>query len=696
MRLAIPAISAALLAMPLGTASAQTPTVTSQVTAPSAVQCSATFNSSIALTGFDVQDPGVADIVLVLDESGSIDSTEFAQERQFAHSLIDQLMTGPGGARMGLVMFSNDARKIGNNLFDNKTYMLNALNSVDQRGGFTCIGCGMAFGQQVLEAPPLRPQATRFMIVLTDGANNRFYQNHPLLADITSVKNAGTKVLAVGVGNGIDQNEIHEIASAIPGVQTEFLVNDFNALSQVIPALTAAISSPGATDITVEVEVLPRFPLTGAAATAGTVTPAGSHVTWTLPSLGSQTQTLTMGHQQDGQGAGSLMVFSATYLDSEGHAVTIDEPFTTVNGCNMAPVANAGSDATVQLVGGPTAMAQLDGSGSTDDGLLQPLTFSWSSDTGFNASGPSPSLSLPHGTHTFTLTVNDGELSDTDTVVVDVVDPTAPVITPTVSGTLGDHGWYTSDVQVSWSTSDAETGVASSTGCSAASVVADTASQSFTCEATNGAGAMSSDTATVKRDATPPDLVVSGPITAEATSNAGATVSYAAPSASDATSDLAGPPSCAPASGGLFPQGTTEVTCTATDLAGNTSTASFAVTVADTQPPMIDGVTPSQDTLWPPSHGMLDIAIAASATDDVSAATCAISNVSSSEPDNGLGDGDTAGDIVIVPPLSVQLRAERSGQGPGRVYTIEVTCTDAAGNASVATTMVSVPKNRGR
>ena len=39
---------------------------------------------------------------------------------------------------------------------------------------------------------------------------------------------------------------------------------------------------------------------------------------------------------------------------------------------------------------------------------------------------------------------------------------------------------------------------------------------------------------------------------------------------------------CTPASGSTFPIGATTVTCTATDARGNTGSASFTVTVADT------------------------------------------------------------------------------------------------------------------
>ncbi|MEJ5224625.1 MAG: HYR domain-containing protein, partial [Anaerolineales bacterium] len=74
-------------------------------------------------------------------------------------------------------------------------------------------------------------------------------------------------------------------------------------------------------------------------------------------------------------------------------------------------------------------------------------------------------------------------------------------------------------------------------------------------------------------------------ITAEATSASGAVVTFSA-TASD-VNPLNPVVTCAPASGATFPLGTTTVSCSATDAAGNTATGSFTVTVVDTTPPAI-------------------------------------------------------------------------------------------------------------
>jgi hypothetical protein len=74
-------------------------------------------------------------------------------------------------------------------------------------------------------------------------------------------------------------------------------------------------------------------------------------------------------------------------------------------------------------------------------------------------------------------------------------------------------------------------------------------------------------------------------------------------------------------------------------------------------------------------------------------ATCVLS-VTSNEPIDGTGDGDTAPDWEVVDAHHVRLRAERAGTGSGRIYSITITCTDSAGNSSSHTVMVSVPKNQ--
>jgi hypothetical protein len=84
-----------------------------------------------------------------------------------------------------------------------------------------------------------------------------------------------------------------------------------------------------------------------------------------------------------------------------------------------------------------------------------------------------------------------------------ICDSTPPSITPSITGTLGSSGWYTSDVGVAWTVTDGQSVVSSQSGCDSSSVMSDTAGVTFTCSATS-AGGSATKSVTIKRDATAP------------------------------------------------------------------------------------------------------------------------------------------------------------------------------------------------
>lgn len=125
-------------------------------------------------------------------------------------------------------------------------------------------------------------------------------------------------------------------------------------------------------------------------------------------------------------------------------------------------------------------------------------------------------------------------------------------------------------------------------------------------------------------------------------------------------------------------------------------TCQFTVTVVDTTAPEITSVVPNPASLWPPNHKMKTVKVAVKAEDACGEVTTRIIGVVSNEPVNGTGDGDTGPDWNIIDGTKVQLRAERSGGGSGRIYTVTVEATDESGNTSTSTTQVTVPHSKGR
>jgi uncharacterized repeat protein (TIGR01451 family) len=150
-----------------------------------------------------------------------------------------------------------------------------------------------------------------------------------------------------------------------------------------------------------------------------------------------------------------------------------------------------------------------------------------------------------------------------------------------------------------------------------------------------------------------------------------------------------------------YPKGTTTITWTATDSAGNHSSCDQTITVVDNEPPVIvlNGQTPS---MWPPNHKYHTFGVTNFVTgvtdncDTISVSSVVITMVTSDEAENGNGSGNTLNDIVIAPDCrSVQLRAEREGGGDGRVYRIFFSVTDTSGNVGTASATVVVQHNPG-
>lgn len=102
-----------------------------------------------------------------------------------------------------------------------------------------------------------------------------------------------------------------------------------------------------------------------------------------------------------------------------------------------------------------------------------------------------------------------GNFCDTGAYEYDF-DGTPPEISASVTGTLGNNDWYTSNVDVSWSVTDSESAVSSSSGCDVIVVTTDTNGTTLTCTATSSGGT-ATQSVTVKRDATAPSFNCGSP-----------------------------------------------------------------------------------------------------------------------------------------------------------------------------------------
>ena len=135
------------------------------------------------------------------------------------------------------------------------------------------------------------------------------------------------------------------------------------------------------------------------------------------------------------------------------------------------------------------------------------------------------------------------------------------------------------------------------------------------------------------------------------------------------------------------------------DNIGNTETLVTKTIIVDGTPPEITLIE-DPIVLWPANHEYdtfelsdFVVSVIDNKFGDLFADT-EITNVSSDEPENAQGDGDTYDDIVIVDAQTIQLRAERQGNGDGRVYTINFQVSDPLGNSADASFQIQVPHHK--
>ncbi|WP_409347357.1 hypothetical protein [Paenibacillus sp. MBLB4367] len=97
-------------------------------------------------------------------------------------------------------------------------------------------------------------------------------------------------------------------------------------------------------------------------------------------------------------------------------------------------------------------------------------------------------------------------------------------------------------------------------------------------------------------------------------------------------------------------------------------------------------------SIWPANHKMVVVHAVLDSSDGASGVeSVVLTSITSNEPDSGQGDIEAN---IGTADTSFRLRAERSGSGSGRIYTITYTATDKAGNKTDTSVTATVPHDQ--
>eukprot|EP01095_Lingulamoeba_sp_RSL-Kostka_P007443 TRINITY_DN2374_c0_g1_i10.p1 TRINITY_DN2374_c0_g1~~TRINITY_DN2374_c0_g1_i10.p1 ORF type:complete len:451 (-),score=126.59 TRINITY_DN2374_c0_g1_i10:93-1445(-) len=168
------------------------------------------------------------DIVLVLDGSGSISSKDFTLMVDFTLDLIETIVNEEF-VHVGVIQFSNTAAVVAN-LSGNITYLVDNVKNMKQMRSGTYLGYGISLAEDNINKYG-RPDAPHIQFILTDGASSGDY-----ITPSVKSKNNGTELYAIGVGNGVDYEQLALVVS--PPVEDHvYDVTDFDEIKIVLGAI---------------------------------------------------------------------------------------------------------------------------------------------------------------------------------------------------------------------------------------------------------------------------------------------------------------------------------------------------------------------------------------------------------------------------------------------------------------------------
>jgi hypothetical protein len=180
-------------------------------------------------------------------------------------------------------------------------------------------------------------------------------------------------------------------------------------------------------------------------------------------------------------------------------------------------------------------------------------------------------------------------------------DPTPPVVTPIITGTLGLNGWYVTNVTVNWLVQDPESVILETIGCDARSFTTDTLGTQLSCYARSDGGEVTVSI-TIRRDATGPVVTATPSRSPDANGwyNHALTVGFAGTDATSGIDFCVGPQTY---SGPDRQNASVSGSCR--DRAGNTTVRAFGFSY-DATAPQVTGASASRP---PDSNGWYNHAL---------------------------------------------------------------------------------------
>jgi len=191
----------------------------------------------------DVQCGSAIDLALVIDQSGSINTTEFQQQTTYVKNLVNSFVMGNLGVKITYILFSSSVN-VTSQLTGTKSTIINAIDNTVQAGGETNIGDAILTAHNELKSTRGRAGVPNTIILLTDGVANLPLESATGVSPglyafnaATTAKNAGDTIFVVSVG----VTNTTSLASISSGPGYIASVSDFAALQSTLTQILQTV-----------------------------------------------------------------------------------------------------------------------------------------------------------------------------------------------------------------------------------------------------------------------------------------------------------------------------------------------------------------------------------------------------------------------------------------------------------------------
>ncbi|XP_068690493.1 collagen alpha-3(VI) chain-like [Montipora foliosa] len=188
-----------------------------------------------------------ADVVFIMDSSGSIGKLDYKREKQFVKDLTNVFEVAPNATRVSTIIYSDYPKLIFDfNTYSDKRSINVAHDNLEYLGNRTRID--RALDQALVVFSESRPSVPRIAFVLTDGEQTEENDAKPLDVAVRPLHDLGVQVYVIGIGSYIKREELYLLARRRQDVffvssfekllrQTYRIVNQIDTVQDLIPPL---------------------------------------------------------------------------------------------------------------------------------------------------------------------------------------------------------------------------------------------------------------------------------------------------------------------------------------------------------------------------------------------------------------------------------------------------------------------------